>query len=570
MRGSWTDLSKADQSILSPSKNRKKKKSGAFSTYLDYNHEKSHHTHHRASITKILEHPEEYRVMVKGSVDEQCSDGNVSEESGDSNINHILQGHRIRDSVDLTSHNSPKTISKSSDCSHKTPESKAPTSSSLLSPVSILVTNSKRNKEKTESNPKKKTREIVVTEEMLEKHSYHYYLINNFFLSDSSSEDSLHSPDDKIVTFDEALIFIGPTGSPLSQRGRVNFGSNESSPCDNTFNPHCACQEKKNHKKFAYIHVAGSMFQTQWSTLDRHPTTLLGSKDREKYYDPKRKCFLFSSSRQDCFESILFYYQEGILRPPKNVKEQIFYDELEFFRISPDEITLLNHEVQLQEEFDALVPENPDSLQTALYLLLYHNITIKTQIFTVVDICFILTSVISSIVATQVPIYMEKDQLPYDEAQFYKHYGATKPFIVVDATCSTWFLLTFILHFYAAPCKKTFLLSFQAAVDMMIVTAFFLSVSVANTTLALTPMLQHVIRLIFSLRVLKLSRHSLLLNSLGLALKEASRELISVLLFVFVIVFIFGCLEYHVEVREPSLEQVMLLLVVGLKHDSEL
>ena len=55
-----------------------------------------------------------------------------------------------------------------------------------------------------------------------------------------------------------------------------------------------------------------------------------------------------------------------------------------------------------------------------------------------------------------------------------------------------------------------------------------------------------------SFRILKLSRHSLLLNSLGIALKEASRELISVLMFVFVIVFIFACFEYFVETKEPA------------------
>lgn len=129
------------------------------------------------------------------------------------------------------------------------------------------------------------------------------------------------------------------------------------------------------------LQVAGTMFQTHWTTLDRHPDTLLGSEEKFQYYDntryrewytpaserdtaifkldslynliyriklkcrfleisrevegiseyirllyfllPSRGMFTFPHIRQDCFESILFYYQDGILRSPKGVKEEV-------------------------------------------------------------------------------------------------------------------------------------------------------------------------------------------------------------------------------------------------------
>ncbi|KAL5260390.1 hypothetical protein ACHWQZ_G010492 [Mnemiopsis leidyi] len=391
----------------------------------------------------------------------------------------------------------------------------------------------------------------VVTREMLEKHSYHYYLMHNFFLSESSS--SSFSEDES------------NQDSPVTLVKKVNFKLEpEIIPLEPNQGPpdHCTCNQR-NTTKFAYIQVAGTMFQTHWATLDKHADTLLGSQDKFQYYDFDREVFNFPHIRQDCFESILFYYQDGILRSPKGVKEEVFLAELDFFGIRHDKITVGPFEHELQENYDHAVPDDQDSLQAKVFLLLYHKCSTSTKVYTFIDIIVILTSVVSFLTAT-IPIYKPpgrseterslevSETWTKDQMLFYSRFGAIKEFVIIDGICMVWFFAVFLLHYYAAPMKRSFLKSFQAGIDLILITAFATSIALAFSPLYQNSFLQTLVRLTFSLRILKLARHSLLLNSLGIALKEASRELISVLLFVFVIVFIFACFEYFVEVDEPT------------------
>ena len=389
----------------------------------------------------------------------------------------------------------------------------------------------------------------VITDEMLQKHSYHYYLMHNFFLSESSSsgqsedegnQESPETPTVKKVTFnlEPEVITLEPD------------------------TPSCSCLQR-NPAKYAYIQVAGTMFQTHWTTLDRHPDTLLGRQDKFQYYDYSREVFNFPHIRQDCFESILFYYQDGILRSPKGVKEEVFLAELDFFGIRHDKITVGPFEHELQDNYDHAVPEQ-DSFQARVFLFLYHKSSTATKIYTFVDIIFILTSVVSFLTATipkyKPPLHQNNSgNWTEDQLLFYSRFGAIKEFVIIDGTCMTWFFAMFILRYYAAPRKQPFLKSFQSGIDLILITAFVISVALAYSPVIENSFLHTLVRLTFSLRILKLSQHSLLLNSLGIALKEASKELISVLLFVFVIVFIFACFEYFVEIEEPSKEPEVIV-----------
>jgi hypothetical protein len=110
----------------------------------------------------------------------------------------------------------------------------------------------------------------------------------------------------------------------------------------------------------------------------------------------------------------------------------------------------------------------------------------------------------------------------------------------------------FLLRFYAAPKKEAFLFSFKTYVEVIVISSFILLVALANTHMSTPAFLQRLIRLTFSFRILAVSRHSLLLCSLGISLKEASRDLFSVLIFVFVFVFLFACFEFFLEVKEPE------------------
>ena len=383
----------------------------------------------------------------------------------------------------------------------------------------------------------------VITEEMLEKHSLHYLLMHNFFMSDSSLDSS-------------------PCNTPTPPVGpkRVRFNLEPIEIEDNT-----------PVSEYAFIE-AGALFQTRWETIERHEHTLLGSQEKWQYFDSEKQRFIFEIIKwnpydqeeypgvpdepvyikAECFESVLFYYQDiqNTLRCPIGIKHETFLDTLRFFKINPKEITVGPYEQEIKDDFEGLVPEDPKSFQSAIFLCLYHKTSAVTKIYTVFDVIFILVSVVSCISAT-LPDNRPPNLDPLEMA-FFARYGAIRIFVWMDAACMIWFSILFLLHFFAAPQKIKFLASFQTGIDLMLIATFCMLLAVANSDASDNKFLKNIIRLSFSFRILRLSRHSLLLNSLGTALKDASRELLSVCLFLFVIVFLFACLEYLAEVKEPE------------------
>ena len=480
-------------------------------------------------------------------------DGEVEDELGPG----TFQASRARDSIQLTFNSVQKfrpkilppriSITIENDEEEEMPESPTPVNKFKDSLEGLNLIDGRKNSQKSQlevPEQQKPARIPVLTDEMLEKHSLHYLLMHNFFMSDSSADSSPRNT---------------PT-PPCPGPKRVRF------------DPVPTEIQDKPVSEYAFIE-AGALFQTRWETIERHEHTLLGSQDKWQYFDSEKQRFVFEIIKwikyneeeypctpdepvyikPECFESILFYYQdiENTLRCPIGVKHETFLDTLRFFKINPKEITVGPYEQEIKDDFDGLVPNNSKSLQSAVFLFLHHKTSTKTKFYTFFDVIFILISVVSCISAT-----LPENRPPNLDEQsvaFFNRYGAIRVFVWMDAACMIWFFILFLLHFFAAPHKGKFLTSFQTGIDMMLIATFCLLLAVANSEVSDNKHIKNLIRLSFSFRILRLSRHSLLLNSLGTALKDASRELISVTLFLFVIVFLFACLEYLAEVKEPDL-----------------
>jgi hypothetical protein len=82
------------------------------------------------------------------------------------------------------------------------------------------------------------------------------------------------------------------------------------------------------------INVAGARFQTHRRTLDRYPTTLLGSAHRRQRYFNARNNELFFDRHRTAFEAILYIYQSGgRVKRPDTVPIDLFLRELRFFQM---------------------------------------------------------------------------------------------------------------------------------------------------------------------------------------------------------------------------------------------
>lgn len=85
------------------------------------------------------------------------------------------------------------------------------------------------------------------------------------------------------------------------------------------------------------INVSGRRFETWRNTVEKYPDTLLGSSERDFFFDEQSKEYFFDRD-PDIFRHILNYYRTGKLHYPKHECLMAYDEELAFFGIIPDVI----------------------------------------------------------------------------------------------------------------------------------------------------------------------------------------------------------------------------------------
>jgi len=77
------------------------------------------------------------------------------------------------------------------------------------------------------------------------------------------------------------------------------------------------------------INVSGHRFETWRHTLDKYPDTLLGSDEKEFFYDDQLDEYFFDRD-PELFRSVLAFYRTGKLHYPKQVRLAAANQELSF------------------------------------------------------------------------------------------------------------------------------------------------------------------------------------------------------------------------------------------------
>lgn len=131
------------------------------------------------------------------------------------------------------------------------------------------------------------------------------------------------------------------------------------------------------------------------------------------------------------------------------------------------------------------------------------------------------------------------------------------PFLL-EAICISWFTIEYLVRLYAAPSKLKFFKGVLNGIDLLAIVPFYVSVILEKWNVAnlhdfksVQKALQ-VFRVFRIVRVLKLARHSKGLKSLGQTLVRSYRELGMLLVFLAVLVLMFGSLGYFAEKEENS------------------
>lgn len=326
------------------------------------------------------------------------------------------------------------------------------------------------------------------------------------------------------------------------------------------------------------INISGLMFETQLSTLNKFPETLLGDPmKRINYFDPMKNEYFFDRNRPS-FDGILYYYQSGgRLRRPANVPLDIFANEIVFYELGHEAMEQFREDEGFTKEPEVLLPTN--ELKRQFWLLFeYPESSSAARAFALVSVLVIVISIFIFCLET-LPEFREEKDFPSGIIQMINgtqdsstHHSKvvaylTDPFFIVETICIIWFCFEVGVRFVVCPSKSEFFNNIMNIIDIVSIIPYFVTL---GTELGTTPdddpnsgqnmslATLRIIRLVRVFRIFKLSRHSKGLQILGQTLKASMRELGLLIFFLFIGVILFSSAIYFAEVDEPQTQFVSI------------
>lgn len=337
--------------------------------------------------------------------------------------------------------------------------------------------------------------------------------------------------------------------------------------------------EEKDEK--VVINVSGLMFETQLSTLNKFPDTLLGDPmKRITYFDPMRNEYFFDRNRP-AFDGILYYYQSGgRIRRPANVPLDVFANEIVFYELGHEAMEQFREDEGFIKEAEVLLPTN--ELQRQFWLLFeYPESSSAARSVALVSVFVIVISIFIFCLETLPEFREDADFLQgLNQMANGTQEGSvaqpaatdlvayfTDPFFIVETICIIWFCFEVCVRFVVCPSKSEFFNNIMNIIDIVSIIPYFVTL---GTDLATTPdddmnssqnmslAILRIIRLVRVFRIFKLSRHSKGLQILGQTLKASMQELGLLIFFLFIGVILFSSAIYFAEVDEPQTQFVSI------------
>ncbi|XP_056320007.1 potassium voltage-gated channel subfamily D member 1 [Danio aesculapii] len=314
--------------------------------------------------------------------------------------------------------------------------------------------------------------------------------------------------------------------------------------------------DKKNRNdEILFVNVSGLRFQTWKNTLDRYPDTLLGSSEKEFFYNEDTQEYFFDRD-PEMFRHILNFYRTGRLHYPRQECIQAFDEELAFFGIVPDIIgdccmeeyrdrKKENQErlaVDTEAEMATDTPLPPHSTHRERLWRAFENPHTSTMalVFYYVTGFFIAVSVIANVVETVPcrPLKGSKKDLPCGEKY-------SLAFFCMDTACVLIFTFEYLMRLFAAPSRCKFMRSVMSVIDVVAIMPYYIGlVMPENEDVSGAFVTLRVFRVF---RIFKFSRHSQGLRILGYTLKSCASELGFLLFSLTMAIIIFATVMFYAE-----------------------
>ncbi|KAG8442291.1 hypothetical protein GDO86_011185 [Hymenochirus boettgeri] len=328
------------------------------------------------------------------------------------------------------------------------------------------------------------------------------------------------------------------------------------------------------------INVGGIKYKIPWTILEDCPLTRLGKLKTCNNYDEIMdvcddydiNCNEFFFDRNPCaFRTIMTFLAAGKLRILREMCALSFQEELIYWGIEEEQLEwcCLRKLQQKEEELaEAKMYEggsgiSKENSQSALQdngrmaqcmkhlrdMVENPHSGIPGKIFACLSVSFVAITAVSLCISTMPDLREEEDRGECSQKCF--------NIFVLETVCVAWFSLEFVLRFIQAESKCVFLRTPLNIIDMMAILPYYITLIVdalsggkggaGNNYLEKVGLVLRVLRALRILYVMRLARHSLGLQTLGLTVRRCTREFGLLLLFLCVAMALFSPLVYLAE-----------------------
>ncbi|XP_038577816.1 potassium voltage-gated channel subfamily G member 1 [Micropterus salmoides] len=340
-------------------------------------------------------------------------------------------------------------------------------------------------------------------------------------------------------------------------------------------------------KLHAIINVGGLRYQLPWTTLEDFPLSRLGqlhlcsSFDEIMGicddYDVTHNEFFFD--RSPCaFRTILTFLRAGKLRSLREMCALSFREELHYWGVPEESLEWCCRRRLLQrvEEFETMerAEEEEELLEDLLDSHSGHkehpaesrlnrcmgklrdmverpHSGLPGKIFACLSVLFVTITAVNLSISTM-PAMREEEEAGTCSQMCYNIF-------IVETVCVAWFSLEFTLRFIQDRSKLTFLRQPLNLIDVVAILPYYITLVVDSTSkgekrlgsgssyLDKVGLVLRVLRALRILYVMRLARHSLGLQTLGLTARRCTREFGLLLLFLCVAIALYSPLLYLIE-----------------------
>uniref|UniRef100_H2ZDH7 A-type voltage-gated potassium channel KCND1 n=1 Tax=Ciona savignyi TaxID=51511 RepID=H2ZDH7_CIOSA len=273
----------------------------------------------------------------------------------------------------------------------------------------------------------------------------------------------------------------------------------------------------KTNDKLITLNISGRRFQTWKNTLEKFPDTMLGSQEKEFFYDDEMKEYFFDRD-PEIFRHILSFYRT-------ENDERLVDDTADTPPGAPsgkNPPAALSLRKRMWRAF-----ENPHTSTPAL-------------VFYYVTGFFIAVSVFANIVET-VPCGAKPGTL--EVLQCGERYQLT--FFCLDTACVMIFTVEYFMRLFASPNRCKFLRSVMSIIDVVAILPYYIGLIITDNEDVSGAFVT--LRVFRVFRIFKFSRHSQGLRILGYTLKSCASELGFLLFSLTMAIIIFATVMFYAE-----------------------